>query len=162
MAAPASIRGGHNTRFTQTQRRMSKKMKRSSNARSLAVGARLAATAALVMVAVAAGFLGSTDDIASAATVTVNVGERDGRPGDSGDEFNANTVAITEGDTVQWDWFDGTHNVVPYDPADFTGTGITHFNSSGDTYAVTLNSAGAIYYYCTLHAETRDIEKQFA
>jgi len=133
-------------------------LRKRSKDRSWAACARLAATAALVVMAAVTGLTGGTDDSASAATVTVNVGERDGRPGDNGDEFNANTVAITAGDTVQWDWFDGTHNVTPYDPADFTATGITHFNSSGDTYSATLNSAGTIYYYCTLHAELRDID----
>ena len=111
-----------------------------------------------MLAAVFAGLWAGADNSASAATVTVNVGERDGRPGDTGDEFNANTIAITEGDTVQWDWFDGTHNVTPYDPADFTATSVTHFTGSGDTYNVTFNTAGAVWYYCTLHAELRDID----
>jgi len=125
---------------------------------SWAACARLTATVALVVAAVGAGFLGNADDSASAATVTVNVGERDGRPGDSGDEFNANTIGITEGDTVQWDWFDGTHNVTPFDPADFTATSATHFNGPGDTYSVTFNSAGTVWYYSTDRAELRDID----
>ncbi|KKK69509.1 hypothetical protein LCGC14_2933320, partial [marine sediment metagenome] len=88
----------------------------------------------------------------------VNVGERDGRPGDSDDEFNPNSITITEGDTVHWQWFDGTHNVTPYDPADFAGTSTNHFNGSGDVYDVTFNTAGTVWYYCTLRAEPRDID----
>ena len=132
--------------------------KTTGEAWSWAVCARLAATAALVVVAVGAGLLGGADDSASAATVTVNVGERDGRPGDDKDEFNANTVDITEGDTVEWHWFSGTHNVVPFDPADFIGTGEEHFSSAGNWFPVTFNSAGTIYYYCTLHADLDDID----
>jgi len=136
-----------------------RRKKTTSKAWSWAACARLAATAALVVVAVGAGFLGSADDSASAATVTVNVGEEDGTPGKEDDEFNANTVAITEGDTVEWHWFSGTHNVVPFDPADFIGTGVDHFSSSGNWYPATFNSAGTIWYYCTLHADLDDLDE---
>ena len=95
-------------------------------------------------------------DTANAATTVVLVGQDSG--GSPADEFNANTVGITEGDTIQWDWFDGTHNVVPFDPTDFTGTPITHFTGSGDTHSATLASAGTVWYYCTLHAAADDID----
>ena len=136
----------------------SKRERSAGRSRTWAACLRIIATGALVFVAVIAGLWTGADESASAATVTVNVGERDGRPGDNGDEFNPNTVAITEGDTVQWDWFDGTHNVTPFDPADFTATSITHFNGGGDTYDVTLNTAGTVWYYCTLHAALDDID----
>ncbi len=159
MAAPASIRGGHNTRFMEAESKMSERIaKTTSKAWSWAACTRLAATVALVTLAVAAGLLGSTDDSASAATVTVNVGERDGRPGDDGDEFNPNTISITAGDTVQWNWFDGEHNVTPFDPADFTATSSTHFSGPGDTYSVTFNSAGTVWYYSTDRAAPDDID----
>lgn len=95
-------------------------------------------------------------DTANAATTVVQVGQNAG--GFAADEFNANTVGITEGDTVQWDWFDGTHNVVPFDSADFTATAITHFTGAGDTYSATLASAGTVWYYCTLHAAPADMD----
>jgi len=89
-------------------------------------------------------------DTANAATTIVLVGQDSG--GSNADEFNLNTVGITAGDTVQWDWFDGQHNVTPFDPADFTATAITHFTGGGDTYSATLASADTVWYYCTLHA----------
>lgn len=159
MVAPDRGRGGHNTSLMEAERKMNERRKKTtSKAWSWAACARLIATAALVAVAVAAGFLGSADDSASAATVIVNVGERDGQPGDSGDEFNPNTISITAGDTVQWNWFDGEHNVTPFDPADFTATSSTHFSGPGDTYSVTFNSAGTVWYYSTDRAELNDID----
>ncbi len=74
--------------------------------------------------------------------------------------FNPDTSAITEGDTIQWDWANGTHNVEPFDPADFTGTAITHFNAPGTTYSWTFNTAGTVWYYCTLHASPSDVVAQ--
>jgi len=88
-------------------------------------------------------------DTANAATTIVLV---------DSDFFNPDTNAITEGDTVQWDWADGTHNVTPFDPADFTATGIVHFTGGGDTYSATFASAGTVWYYCTLHAGLDDMD----
>ncbi len=113
---------------------------------------------AAITLALIGGLWGQAGNSVSAATTTVNVGERDGRPGDDGDEFSPNSITITEGDTVHWQWFDGTHNVTPYDPADFTGTSTNHFSGSGDFYEVTFNTAGTVWYYCTLRAEPNDID----
>ena len=112
----------------------------------------LSGKAALIgVIAVTMGIaLWAQQDTANAATSIVLVGQDSG--GGDADEFNPNTVGITEGDTVQWDWFDGTHNVTPFDPADFTATAITHFTGSGDTFSATIASAGTVWYYCTLHA----------
>ena len=93
---------------------------------------------------------------ASAATTVVMVGQDSG--GGSDNLFNADQITITEGDTVQWDYFSGTHNVEPFDPVDFTGTPITHFNAPGTTYSATLNTAKTVWYYCTLHASPSDID----
>ncbi len=93
-------------------------------------------------------------DTANAATVTVLVGGPVAAP----NFFDSDIVGITEGDTVQWDYFSGTHNVVPFDPADFAGTSITHFNAPGTTYSATLASAGTVWYYCTLHAVPADMD----
>lgn len=100
--------------------------------------------------------LWAQQDTANAATTIVLVGQKTDLS--SGNEFNANTVGITEGDTVQWDWFNGTHNVTPFNPADFAATGVVHFNAPGTTYSATLASAGIVWYYCTLHASPGDID----
>jgi plastocyanin len=92
----------------------------------------------------------------SAATTIVMVGQDSG--GGVDDLFNADQITITEGDTVQWDYFAGTHNVTPFDPADFTATSITHFNAPGTTYSATLNTAKTVWYYCTLHASPSDMD----
>jgi len=88
-------------------------------------------------------------DTANAATEIVGV---------DNNFFDPDTSAITEGDTVQWDWTAGTHNVTPFDPADFTATSVVHFNAPGTTYSVQFNTAGAIWYYCTLHAGLDDMD----
>ena len=118
----------------------------------------LGGRAALIgVLAVALGVaLWGQQDTATAATPIVLVGQDSG--GSPADEFNPNTVGITEGDTVQWDWFDGTHNVTPFDPTDFTATAITHFTGGGDTYSATIASAGTAWYYCTLHASLSDMD----
>jgi plastocyanin len=109
------------------------------------------------VLAVALGVaLWGQQDTATAATTIVMVGQDSG--GGADDLFNSDTIGITEGDTVQWDWFNGTHNVEPFDPADFTGTALTHFTGGGDTYSATLGTADTVWYYCTLHAEPRDID----
>lgn len=110
---------------------------------------------AAIVLALVVGFSQWGDGV-SAATTVVMVGQKADLS--NGNFFNADQITITEGDTVQWDWFDGTHNVVPFDPADFTGTSITHFNAPGTTYSVTLNTAKTVWYYCTLHASPSDID----
>ena len=103
--------------------------------------------AALLSVLLGAGI--QPAGTANAATTNVGV---------DSDFFIPDTVKLTSGDTVTWDWVDGTHNVKPFDAADFTGTTVVHFMASGDTYDWTFNTPGTVWYYCTLHASPDDID----
>jgi plastocyanin len=118
----------------------------------------LAGRAAVIgVLAAALGIaLWGSHDSATAATSIVLVGQDSG--GGADDLFNPDQVNVTEGDTVQWDYFSGTHNVTPFDPADFTATSITHFNAPATTYSATFASAGTVWYYCTLHASLSDMD----
>ena len=86
---------------------------------------------------------------ADAATTNISV---------DSDFFRPDTVKLTAGDLVHWEWVDGTHNVTPFDPADFTDTDVVHFMASGDTYDWTFNTPGTVWYYCTIHAGPDDID----
>jgi plastocyanin len=121
-------------------------------------GASPVATIMLAAAFIAAIFIGlrPPDQGASAATTLVMVGQRP--DGSKSDEFNPISFAITEGDTVQWEWFDGTHDVTPFDPGDFPGTSAGHFSGLGDTYGWTFTTAGTIWYYSSSKAEPRDID----
>ncbi len=122
----------------------------SNSTRWLSLAWKVTGVAAIVL-ALVVGFSQRSAGV-SAATTIVMVGNS-GAP-----VFNPDQIIITEGDTVQWDYDSGTHNVEPFDPADFTGTTITHFNAPGTTYSVTLNTAKTVWYYCTLHADLNDID----
>jgi plastocyanin len=111
---------------------------------------------ALVIVATLGAIFWAQSDNALAATTIVLVGQRS--DGNSANEFNANTVGITEGDTIQWDYFSGTHNVTPAFGTEPPATSITHFSGAGTTYSWTFNTAGTYWYYCTLHAAPEDID----
>ncbi len=111
----------------------------------------VAVASAIVLVVVASGSRG--DFTAEAATFNVNVGERNERPGDERDNFNPADITITAGDTVDFDWFDGTHDVTAYTE---TVPGTPDWQSpemSGpSTFSRTFNTAGVVTYYCTIHS----------
>lgn len=128
---------------------------------------------AVVAIALAVLIVGLGDyhaNDADAATTIVMVGQR--ADGSNAAEFNLNTIGITENDTVQWDYFDGTHNVVPFDAANWgteiadggnsatPGTSLTFFNAPATTYSVNygVGTAGTVWYLCTLHAAIDDID----
>jgi plastocyanin len=102
--------------------------------------------------------LGQGGDSASAATTNVNVGERNGVPGDSANEYNPNDITIFAGDTVQWDWYNSVHDVTPVVPGTFPGTATGAISSSGDTYSFTFNTEGTVWYYCEIHANFDDVD----
>lgn len=99
----------------------------------------------------------TTTTVPGATTATVRVG-----PG-SARRFDPATVRIRVGDTVQWRWDSGGHNVV-------SGTGITAdgrfcspndtacatapLSGSGTTYAHTFTEAGTFPYFCAPHASS--------
>ncbi len=122
----------------------------------LVLAARIAIAAAVLAVVVL-GLGLPDDDTASAATTTVNVGQRANNS--AGDEFNANTISITAGDTAHWVWFSGTHNVTPFNTAEAWGTTLTYFDGTApDTWDVSFNTPGTTWYLCTLHANRGDID----
>ncbi len=110
-----------------------------------------AVVSAVVLVVVALG--SRVDYTAEAATFNVNVGERHGVPGNIDDEFNSAILTITEGDTVDWDWYAGVHDVTAYTE---TVPGTPDWQSSTmtgpSTFSQTFNTAGVVTYYCTIHS----------
>jgi len=94
----------------------------------------LAALALLPLVGAACGG-GDDDDTAPAAAGHVNVIDN---------KFEPETLEISVGDTVTWD-FKGAvnHNV--------TGPGLDSGNKKSGSYEHTFNSAGTLEYVCTLH-----------
>jgi plastocyanin len=115
------------------------------------IGKSVVAAAVVLAMMIGIG-IGVDNDGAAAATTNVLVGERDGVPGSADNEYNARDVAIFEGDSVQWDWFDGTHNIAWVGGA-FPNTAITYFDGvAPDSWTETFPTAGTYLYYCTLHA----------
>lgn len=93
---------------------------------------------------------------ADAATVAVNVGEG------GGNQFGPDTITVSAGDTVHWQWSSGTHNVASYDEStpgtpDW-GTSIVFFNGVGKTFDHTFTTPGTYFYYCSLHAARSDAD----
>lgn len=64
--------------------------------------------------------------------------------------FAPRNVSIAEGDTVQWHWINGTHNVVQ----DGTNTVWCSSRSSGDCFR-TFPTRGNFTYRCTFHGGMR-------
>jgi len=113
-----------------------------------------------VAAVVAAPLLRTGARPAEAATTSVNVGQDAGSA--AADEFNANTITISAGDTVHWQWFAGFHNVSSYDESapgtPEWGTAITFFNGAAKTFDRTFGTPGTYTYYCSLHAARTDAD----
>ena len=64
--------------------------------------------------------------------------------------FEASSVNVTRGQTVEWDWVDNSaqHSVT----SDDTTTFDSGLCSAGAKFVVTFNSAGDFKYHCTIHA----------
>lgn len=78
----------------------------------------------------------------------VEVG-RDGRL-----RFDPDSFEIAVGDTVQWVWRSGGHNIKPAstpDDADWSGTPGSDTYGSGYEYTYTFDVAGEYDYYCVPH-----------
>jgi plastocyanin len=113
----------------------------------MGVRRRNAARAALAigvfaLVAVAAI---ATSRPAGAATATVSVGE-------GGNHFAPNSITVAVGDTVTWNWASGFHSVTEAGGSFDSGA----HGSPGSPFSMTFNSAGEIYYYCSVHATAAD------
>ena len=84
--------------------------------------------------------------VASAATVTVTVGN-------GGFFFSPSSVTIHPGDTVQWTWSSSGHSSTSGTPGSPNGLWDSGILSQGATFSHTFNSAGSFPYYCTPHGE---------
>ncbi len=56
------------------------------------------------------------------------------------------TTTISVGQTVQWNWVSGTHNVTSSSAEDFTSA-----DMSSGSFSHTFNQAGSFTYLCTIH-----------
>ncbi len=112
-----------------------------------------ALASAIVLVVVALG--SRVDYTAEAATFNVNVGQTNGGGGNA-DEYNPADITITEGDTVDFAWFNGAHDVTAYAetvPGTPDWQSATMFSAS--TFPQTFSTVGVFTYYCTIHTDSR-------
>eukprot|EP01137_Pigoraptor_chileana_P009234 Opistho-2@57181 len=90
-----------------------------------------------------------------AATVGVTVG-----PGFSL-SFSPSSVTINVGDTVQWTWATGTHNVIQVPNSGScspSSGGFASSTQSSGTFSHTFNQAGTFVYVCTLHCGSMEAQ----
>jgi len=86
----------------------------------------------------------------SAASFTVNVGQ-------AGNNFAPSSLTITQGDTVNWNWVGGLHNVTSGSCPASVCTPDGKFNSGGATatlgnnFSFTFNTPGTYPYFCVIH-----------
>lgn len=102
--------------------------------------------AAGVLAMVVLGLVMTSSQPAGAATAEVGVGT-------GGNNFAPTSVNIAVGDTVNWSWTGGFHNVVAADGS--FNSGAPH-GTPGDPFAYTFSSAGTFFYYCAVHASAAD------
>jgi plastocyanin len=70
------------------------------------------------------------------------------------DSFNPNSVAVTAGEAVTWNFMEGGHNVDVYSgPETFKST--SGKDSSGTSFAHTFNAAGTYKYICDYHGSMK-------
>ncbi len=116
----------------------------------------LAVTAALALLVLIAALGHQLNDQVHAATSDVNVGQTNGGGGEA-NEFNSADITIAEGDTVDFDWYGGVHDVTSYAGGDGTPDWATSsFMVGPGTYSKTFATAGVVTYYCTIHANWED------
>ncbi|MEE8346043.1 MAG: hypothetical protein V3S20_01725, partial [Dehalococcoidia bacterium] len=123
--------------------------------RWLGLAWKATALAALAM-ALIAGY-GAGGNSASAATQVVQVGQDNGGSA-SQNEYNLASITITEGDTVDWQWFAGYHDVVSYASAEGTPDWTSGAPDTNLNYQRTFNTVGTYTYYCTQHANWSDAD----
>ncbi len=126
-----------------------------------------------IVLAIVAGLTFKGSESATAATTGVAVGQDAAAQPANG--FNANSATISSGDSVQWTWFDGTHNVTSFnrnpDNTAVWGTTSTYFDGDPSTAPVGVtpetfsrafnNSSGSPsteWYFCTFHGRRTDID----
>jgi plastocyanin len=97
-----------------------------------------------VLVAMIALFLVFRPMAASAATVTVTVGN-------GGFFFTPSSVTIHPGDTVRWTWSSSGHSSTSGTPGMPNGLWDSGILNQGAMFTHTFNTAGSFPYYCTPH-----------
>src|SRR6266487_5758000 len=97
-----------------------------------------------VLVVLVASLLAFHPRVASAATVTVTVGNNCLC-------FSPSSVTIHPGDTVQWTWSSTGHSSTSGTPGNPNGIWDSGILNQGAMFSHTFNTAGSFPYYCTPH-----------
>jgi len=131
--------------------------------RSSAIIRKFSGVAALAALAVLVAGLGvfSRADNAAAATTTVVVGQTNGGGPNGVNQFNAASITVTSGDTVQWNSapdgrsHDVNSAVIPAGASAF-GSAILDSDTASTTFSQTLTVTGTYTYFCSLHSSAAD------
>ena len=110
----------------------------------------------LAVVALAAVPLLATPRPVNAATTTVKVGQNSS--GTAGLSFNPSSITISTGDTVRWEWFNGSHDIQSTNAPGLNSGPKGGFNSPGQVYQYAFTTAGTYTYYCDEHAGPSDAD----
>ncbi|MBA4181392.1 MAG: hypothetical protein C0506_12445 [Anaerolinea sp.] len=111
----------------------------------------------LALVALAAALvLLAAPRSANAATTTVRVGQN--ASGAAAQRFNPASITISSGDTVRWEWFNGSHDIQSTNAPGLSSGPRAGFNSPGQAYQYAFTTAGTYTYYCDEHAGPSDAE----
>ncbi|PYL04573.1 MAG: hypothetical protein DME31_03205, partial [Verrucomicrobia bacterium] len=97
-----------------------------------------------VLPLIMATLLAFRPSVASAATVTVTIGNNCFC-------FSPESVTIHPGDTVHWTWSSTGHSTTSGSPGMPNGMWDSGIQSQGHTFDRTFNTAGSFNYYCTPH-----------
>jgi len=97
-----------------------------------------------VLVVIIAPLVAFCPSVASAATVTVTVGNNCLC-------FSPSSVMIHPGDTVQWTWSSTGHSTTSGSPGMPNGIWDSGILNQGATFSHTFNTVGSFPYYCTPH-----------
>src|SRR5437660_12409879 len=98
----------------------------------------------IAVVATIASLLAFYPTVASAATVTVTVGN-------GGFFFSPASVTINPGDTVRWTWSSSGHSTTSGNPCTPNGLWDSGTLNQGAMFTHTFNSVGSFPYFCTPH-----------
>lgn len=131
--------------------------------RSSAIIRKLSGVAALAALAVLVAGIGvfSRADNAAAATTIVIVGQTNGGGSNGVNQYNAASITITSGDTVQWDSapdgraHDVNSAVIPAGASAF-GSVILDSDTANTTFSQTLTVTGTYTYFCSLHSDASE------
>jgi plastocyanin len=97
-----------------------------------------------VLLGIIATLLTFRPGVASAATVTVTIGN-------GGFFFTPSSVTIHPGDTVQWTWSSTGHSSTSGTPGHPNGLWDSGILNQGAMFSHTFNSVGSFPFYCTPH-----------